>query len=76
VNIKELREKLNLMVNDHYNTPEILRFFSFPMILPKPKILFIHTLHSNMNRRNCWGFVQGTCPPETLKAEELPHVGS
>jgi hypothetical protein len=29
-----------------------------------------------MNRRNCWGFVQGTCPPETLKAEELPHVGS
>jgi hypothetical protein len=34
VNTKDVREKLNVMVNDHYSTPEMLRFFSFPMTLP------------------------------------------
>ena len=67
VNIKEVRETLNRMVNEHYDTPEMLRFFSFPMTLPRAKVLFIHTLHFNMNRRNCWGHVQGSCPPDVKK---------
>jgi hypothetical protein len=29
VNTKDVREKLNVMVNDHYSTPEMLRFFRF-----------------------------------------------
>jgi hypothetical protein len=29
VNIKEVRDKLNVMVNDRHNIPEILRFFPF-----------------------------------------------
>jgi hypothetical protein len=67
VDMKELRDKLNMMVNDHYSTAEMLRFFSFPVTLPKANVLFIHTLHFNMNRRNCWGFVQGNCPPDVKK---------
>lgn len=67
VNIKEAREALNRMVNEHYDTPEMLRFFAFPMTLPRARLLFIHTLHFNMNRRNCWGHVQGSCPPDVKR---------
>ena len=67
VNIKEIRDALNRMVNEHYNTAEMLRFYSFPMTLPRAKVLFLHTLHFSMNRRNCWGYVQGSCPPDVKK---------
>ena len=67
VNTKEVRNALNCMVNEHYDTPEMLRFFSFPMTLARAKVSFIHTLHFSMNRRNCWGYVQGSCPPDVKK---------
>jgi hypothetical protein len=28
IDVKEVREILNTMVNEHYGTPEMLRFFS------------------------------------------------
>lgn len=65
--IKELRQKLNEIVNEHYDTPEMQRFFSFRMTVPRARVLFIHTLHFNINRRNCWGHVQGTCPPDVKR---------
>jgi hypothetical protein len=55
------------MVNEHYDTPEMIRFYSFPMTLPRARVLFTHTLHFNINRRNCWGHVQGSCPPDVKK---------
>lgn len=68
VNIKkEVRDTLNCMVNEHYNTAEMLRFFSFPMTFTRAKVSFIHTLHFSMNRRDCWGYVQGSCPPDVKK---------
>ena len=60
-NIKETRDTLNRMVNEHYDTPEMIRFFSFPVTLSRAKVLYIHTLHFNINRRSCWGHVQGSC---------------
>jgi len=62
--IKELRETLNRMVNEHYESAEMVRFFSFPMTLARGKVMLSHQLHFNMNRRNCWGHVQGSSPPE------------
>ena len=67
VNTKEVRDTLNRMVNEHYESQEMLRFYSFPMTLPRAKVSFIHTLHFSMNRRNCWGYVQGSCPPDVKK---------
>jgi hypothetical protein len=67
VNIKEVRNTLNCMVNEHYETEEMLHFFSFSMTLPRAKVSFTHTLHFSMNRRNCWGHVQGSCPPDVKK---------
>ena len=60
MNIEKLRDSLNCMVNEHYDTAEMLRFFSFSMTLPRARVLFTHTLHFNMNRRNCWGHVQAS----------------
>lgn len=67
VNVKEVKDQLNCMVNEHYDTAEMRRFFSFPMTLPRARVLFIHTLHFSMNRRDCWGHVQGSCPPDVKK---------
>jgi hypothetical protein len=52
------------MVNEHYSTPEMIRYFSFPMTLARGKVKMLHQLHFNMNRRDCWGYVQGASPPE------------
>ena len=67
MNIEKLRDSLNCMVNEHYDTAEMLRFFSFSMTLPRARVLFTHTLHFNMNRRNCWGHVQASCPPDVKR---------
>jgi hypothetical protein len=65
--VKELRENLNRLVNEHYETSEMQRFFSFPMTLARAKVMLVHQLHFNMNRRDCWGYVQGSCPPGVKK---------
>ena len=62
--VKELRDTLNRMVNEHYGTPEMIRYFSFSMTLARGKVKMLHQLHFNMNRRDCWGYVQGASPPE------------
>ena len=65
--VKELREILNRMVNEHYETAEMMRFFSFPMTNARGKVMLKHQLHFNMNRRDCWGYVQGSCPPDVKR---------
>jgi len=65
--VKELRETLNRMVNEHYETQEMIRFFSFPMTLARAKVMLLHQLHFNLNRRDCWGHVQGSCPPQVKR---------
>ncbi len=62
--VKEMRDTLNRMVNEHYETPEMIRFYSFPLTVARAKVMLVHQLHFNMNRRNCWGYVQGAAPPE------------
>jgi hypothetical protein len=48
--VKELRDNLNQLVNRHYETPEMLRFYSFPMTVARAKVMLVHQLHFNMNR--------------------------
>ena len=66
-NAKELKEDLNRMVNEHYQTPEIPRFNSFPMTLSRAKGLMVHRVHYTMNRRNCWGSAQSSCPMDVKR---------
>lgn len=48
VNIQGVRDTLNLMVNEHYDTPEMLRFFSFSMTLPPGFSFFVRKIKSQV----------------------------
>ena len=65
--VKELREALNRMVNKHYSTPEVIRYNAFPMTVDRAKVLAIHRFHYTLNRRNCWGSVQSSCPVDVKR---------
>jgi hypothetical protein len=63
----ELKEELNQIVNEHYQTPEIISFNSFPMTVAKAGTLMVHRVHYTINRRNCWGSVQSSCPMDVKR---------
>ncbi len=65
--VEELKETLNQMVNEHYKTPEIVRFLSFPMTVARAKVFVIQRFHFNKNRRDCWGAVQSSCPVDVKR---------
>ncbi len=65
--IGDLKETLNWMVNEHYKTPEIVRFLSFPMTVARAKVFTIQRFHFNRNRRDCWGAVQSSCPVDVKR---------
>lgn len=65
--VQELRETLNRMVNDLYNTPEEVLFYSFPMTVERAKVLAVHRVHYTINRRDCWGAVQSRAPIEVKR---------
>jgi hypothetical protein len=63
----ELKETLDLMVNEHYSTPEILRFNAFPMTLARAGVLMIHRVYYTMNRRDCWASAQSNAPMDVKR---------
>lgn len=66
-NTNDLKEELNRIVNEHYQTPEIISFNSFPMTVARAGTLMVHRVHYTINRRNCWGSVQSSCPMDVKK---------
>ncbi len=67
IHANELIEALNVLVNDHYATPEILRFNRFPVNLARAGVLMIHRVFYTVNRRDCWGSVQSSAPMDVKK---------
>lgn len=65
--VDELKKTLNRMVNEHYNTPEIIHFNSFPMTVERGKILMIHRVPFTINRRSCWAAVQSSSPVDVKR---------
>ena len=63
----ELKDELNRIVNEHYQTPEIISFNSFPMTASRAGTLMVHRVHYTINRRNCWGSVQSSCPMDVKR---------
>jgi hypothetical protein len=66
-NAKDIKEELNRIINEHYETPEIICFNSFPMTVKRAGTLVIHRVHYTMNRRNCWGSVQSSSPMDVKR---------
>lgn len=62
MSVQGLRDTLNRMVNDLYETPEEILFYSFPLTVERAKVLAVHRVHYTINRRDCWAAVQSRAP--------------
>ncbi len=57
-----LIEELNRMVNEQFGTPEFVHFLSVPLNRERARFFVVQTAHYVKNRRDCWGYVQGSSP--------------
>jgi hypothetical protein len=57
-----LREDLNRMVNEQFDTPEFVHFLSVTLNRARARFFVIQSAHYIRNRRDCWGYVQGASP--------------
>jgi hypothetical protein len=64
---KDLKAALDRIVNEHYRTPEIVRFNSFPMTVARGGTLMIHRVRYTMNRRDCWASAQSNAPMDVKR---------
>jgi heme oxygenase-like protein len=60
--VAELTAALNQMVNDQFASPEFNRLFSLPLTLDRGRFYIIQSALYTSNRRDCWGYVQGSAP--------------
>lgn len=57
-----LREELDRMVNEQFETPEFVRFLSIRYSMNRARFLALQMAFYVSNRRDCWGYVQGASP--------------
>jgi hypothetical protein len=60
--VAELTAALNQMVNEQFESPEFNRLFSLPLTLDRGRLYIIQSALYTSNRRDCWGYVQGSAP--------------
>ena len=65
--LTELTAKLDRMVNDQFETPEFRHFLSVPLTMARGKFFVVFNALYTLNRRDCWGYVQGAAPLEVKK---------
>jgi pyrroloquinoline quinone (PQQ) biosynthesis protein C len=62
-----LREELNRMAIQQFETPEFERLLSVRFTLPRARFYIKHNAYYNKNRRDCCGFVLGAAPLDVKK---------
>ncbi len=60
--IARLLATLNRMVNEQFETAEFKRFLSVPLTLERARFYVVQNALYTKNRRDCWGYVQGSAP--------------
>src|SRR5512143_2370827 len=60
--VTELTAALDQMVNDQFESPEFSRLLSLPLTLNRGRFYIIQSALYTSNRRDCWGYVQGSAP--------------
>jgi Iron-containing redox enzyme len=60
--VDALEAEINEMANRQFDTSEFRAFFEPRLTLPRARLIAINMGHYVMNRRDCWGFVQGVVP--------------
>lgn len=58
----ELTATLDQMVNEQFESPEFTRLLSLPLTLNRGRFYIIQSALYTSNRRDCWGYLQGSAP--------------
>ena len=81
----KVREELNVIVNQHFQTPEYIQLFGVKLTPARQKIWDLHYPHYIKSRRDCWGAAAVKAPLDVKRAiwehekDELifdPRMGS
>jgi hypothetical protein len=65
--VRELTMTLDKMVNDQFESLEFKNFFAVPLTMKRGRFYVIQNAHYTANRRDCWGYVQGSAPLEVKR---------
>ena len=65
--VSELTMTLDKMVNDQFESVEFKSFFAVPLTMERARFYVIQNAHYTANRRDCWGYVQGSAPLEVKR---------
>ena len=59
---ERLGRELTALAQSQFETPEFQRLFSITLTIERARFLALQFVLYNVNRRDCWGFVQGHAP--------------
>ena len=65
--VSELTATLDQMVNDQFESMEFKHLFSVPLTPARGRFYMIQNALYTANRRDCWGYVQGSAPLEVKR---------
>ena len=65
--VNELTATLDKMVNDQFESPEFKQLLSVPLTLERGRFYVVQSALYTSNRRDCWGYVQGSAPLEVKR---------
>ncbi len=77
--VEKLDAELTVLANAQFETPEFVHMFSVPLTMERARFLALQFVLYNVNRRDCWGYVQGRAPWDVKRAiwehekDELYH---
>lgn len=60
--VEALEAEVDAMANVQFETPEFRELLEPPLTIPRARLLTINMAHYVLNRRDCWGYVQGAAP--------------
>jgi hypothetical protein len=64
---ERLGRELTALAQAQFETPEFVRLFSLPLTIERARFLALQFVLYNVNRRDCWGYVQGRAPWEVKR---------
>jgi pyrroloquinoline quinone (PQQ) biosynthesis protein C len=65
--VDDLLRQLDQMVNDQFDSIEFKNFLAVPLTLERGQFYVIQNALYTSNRRDCWGYVQGSAPLEVKR---------
>ncbi len=77
--VARLEGELNQLANAQFETPEFELFLTVPLTMERARFFSLQHVLYNLNRRDCWGYVQGRAPWEVKRViwqheqDELIH---